>query len=201
MPPTGILAYPMPIARMADALLETLMVETKRLIIEKAYAVHAVAAALIEHGELIGSELEEVFLQADAANPDDAGPFERKLFTLPRLFDEKAGVVDGGQTWPAVNEETAAASMRPWVGSSGTAAPMPESRSTRPIESAGSDGSGSARPQTVWPAPVEPGSGRPLPPMPPPVWPAPAGQRPELYTPAGPIDPADPHAPPPVPFD
>jgi hypothetical protein len=36
--------------------------------------------------------------------------------------------------------------------------------------------------------------------MTPPVWPAPAGQRPELYTPEGPIDPADPHAPPPPVF-
>jgi cell division protease FtsH len=177
MPPTGILAYPMPIARMADALLETLMVETKRLVTEKAYAVHAVAAALYEHGELIGTELEEVFEAADAANPEAAEPFERKLFTLPRLFDERAGMVDGGQTWPAVNEETAAASMRPWVGSSGTA----------------SVGSGAVPPIE----PVEPAGGRPLPPMPPPVWPAPAGQRPELYTPEGPIDPADPHAPPP----
>src|SRR5262245_57781974 len=107
MPATGTLAYPMPIARMADALLETLMEETKRLIQEKAYAVHAVAAALIEHGELIGTELEEVFRAADAANPEAAKPFERQLFTLPRLFDDRSGGVDDGQSGPGTEAEAA----------------------------------------------------------------------------------------------
>ena len=41
--------------------LAILMDETKRLMQEKEYAVHAVAEALLEHGELIGDELEDVF--------------------------------------------------------------------------------------------------------------------------------------------
>jgi hypothetical protein len=179
MPATGVLSYPMPAARMADALLETLMEETKRLVNEKEYAVHAVAGALMEHGELIGTELEQVFVTADAANPDKAKPFERRLFTLPRLFEDRNGepaaAADGA--WPAKNEETAAASMRPWVGDM---AP--------PLVDDGSEG----------------GFGgdlveRRLPPMPPPVWPAPVGHRGGLYTPSGPVDPRDPHAPPPTP--
>ena len=101
MPPAqSALSYPMPVARMADSLLQTLMLETKRLIHEKEYAVHAVAGALIEHGELIGTELEDVFAAADAANPEAAAPFQRQVFTLPRLFDEE-GPGAGATSWPA----------------------------------------------------------------------------------------------------
>jgi cell division protease FtsH len=122
MPATGILAYPMPVARMADALLETLMEETKRLVREKAYAVHAVAAALMEHGELIGTELETVFARADAANVLAARPFERKLFTLPRLFEDRSGAaaVEAGSSWPATQDEAAAASAVEGVAGSRT---------------------------------------------------------------------------------
>jgi cell division protease FtsH len=111
MPPgQGPLSYPMPIARMADSLLQTLMIETKRLVHEKEYAVHAVAAALIEHGELIGTELEAVFEAADAANPDAAAPFERRVFSLPRLFDEeeRGAAAGAATTWPAEESGSAA---------------------------------------------------------------------------------------------
>lgn len=111
MPPTqSALSYPMPVARMADSLLQTLMAETKRLIHEKEYAVHAVAAALIEHGELIGTELEAVFEAADAANPEAATPFERQVFTLPRLFNEDGPAAAGATSWPAEESGSAAAS-------------------------------------------------------------------------------------------
>jgi cell division protease FtsH len=106
VPPSGPLNYPMPVARMADSLLEILMAETKRLISEKVHAVHAVAMALLEHGELIGPELEQVFREADARHPEAAGPFERKLVTLPRPFEQP---VAGGEGWPAERSETAAA--------------------------------------------------------------------------------------------
>lgn len=111
MPPLqNALAYPMPIARMADSLLQTLMAETKRLVHEKEYAVHAVAAALIEHGELIGTELEAVFEAADAANPEHAAPFERRVFTLPQLFQDEggAGAAAGATSWPAEGSGSAA---------------------------------------------------------------------------------------------
>lgn len=110
MPSSGNLSYPMPIARMAESLLQTLMTETKRLVTEKEYAVHAVAAALLDRGELIGEELEAVFDAADAANTEAAAPFERKLFTLPRLFEERGPIIDGSQAWPGEGAEAAAAS-------------------------------------------------------------------------------------------
>jgi hypothetical protein len=72
--------------------------------------VHAVAAALLERGELIGAELEDVFDRADAEHPEAAAPFERKLFTLPRLFEDRSPVVDGSQTWPGEGGDAAAAS-------------------------------------------------------------------------------------------
>jgi cell division protease FtsH len=109
VPPSGPLSYPMPIARMADSLLDTLMVETKRLIREKEFAVHAVAAALIERGELIGSELEEVFSAAEMSQKEKAGkPFERKVFALPRMFDDR-GVAAAGGGWPSEATGAAAA--------------------------------------------------------------------------------------------
>jgi cell division protease FtsH len=192
MPATGMLSYPMPAARMADALLEDLMDETRRLVNEKDYAVHAVAAALMEHGELIGTELEQVFVEADAANPDKSAPFERRLFTLPRLFEDRNGepaaTADGA--WPAGSEESAAASMRPWVGDAVPA--------LRDDGSVGGIAGSVAPPGPFTPRTTEVGERR-LPPMPPPVWPAPVGQRSGLYTPAGPVDPHDPHAPPPTP--
>lgn len=123
MPPQqSALAYPMPIARMAASLLDTLMVETKRLVREKEYAVHAVAAALVEKGELIGQELEDVFERADAANTESSGPFERQLFSLPRLFDEPGQGTPGATEWPAESTGTAAASWA-LLGDAGTPPP------------------------------------------------------------------------------
>ena len=115
--------YPMPVARMADSLLETLMVETKRLMREKEYAVHALAQALLERGELIGEELEDVFRAADAANPAHAKPFQRKLIVLPKMFQDPNAVA--APMWP-VEEPVAAASgpaaaTRPAQGSAATA--------------------------------------------------------------------------------
>ena len=76
-------------------LLDTLMAETKRLLREKEDAVHAVATALMEQGELIGEELDAVFQAADAANPQHAAPFERKVVTLPKLFQDPAQASGG----------------------------------------------------------------------------------------------------------
>lgn len=94
-PPSGPAMMPDPVLRLADGLLEQLYGETKRLVVEKEYAVHAVASALLENGELIGPELEEVFRQADAANPEAARPFQRVAVTLPRPFEENGRVSDG----------------------------------------------------------------------------------------------------------
>jgi cell division protease FtsH len=107
VPPSGPLTYPMPIARMADSLLATLMEETKRLVKEKEFAVHAVATALMERGELIGSELEVVYAEAEEKSKGLGEPFERKLFALPRMFTEASPAVGGG--WPTEEEGIAAA--------------------------------------------------------------------------------------------
>ena len=107
----------MPDARsreMADALLDDLMEETKRLIAgEGVRGPRRRRRRSIEKGELIGTELEEVFEAADAAHPESAGPFERKIITLPRLF---ASPSIGGQDWPTADVETPAAFGQPGFG-------------------------------------------------------------------------------------
>jgi cell division protease FtsH len=84
-PGNALGGFPEPVLVLADRMLNDLFEETKRLIREKEYAVHAVAAALMERKELIGSELDEVFAYADEAHPDKAAPFIRKLLVLPTM--------------------------------------------------------------------------------------------------------------------
>ena len=72
----------------AHELLDQLYAETERLILHKMTAVHYVARALIERDELIGSELDEVFAEAEAADPTLTRPFERKLLQF-RTFAPK----------------------------------------------------------------------------------------------------------------
>ena len=85
--PASAFGTPGPAMQLADKLLDQLYQETKRLVQEKEYAVHAVANALIQRGELIGQELDEVFVYADQSHPDKAGKFERKPVDLPRMTD------------------------------------------------------------------------------------------------------------------
>ena len=70
---------PQPYVTAANELLDQLYAETERLVLQKMTAVHYVARALIERDELIGDELEEVFLEAESVDPTLAQPFERKL--------------------------------------------------------------------------------------------------------------------------
>ena len=84
-PSSAMAGYPQPVLALADRMLQELFDETKRLITEKEYAVHAVAAALIERQELIGSELDEIFAYADEAHPEKATPFVRKPLVLPTM--------------------------------------------------------------------------------------------------------------------
>ncbi|MEK6227535.1 MAG: AAA family ATPase [Chloroflexota bacterium] len=83
--PTSMAGFPPHVIMLADRMLQELYQETKRLIREKEYAVHAVAAALIERKELIGSELDEIFAYADEAHPEKATPFIRKPLVLPTM--------------------------------------------------------------------------------------------------------------------
>jgi cell division protease FtsH len=122
MPVMTSSGYPIHVARMADDLLENLMDETKRLMREKEYAVHAVAQALIAKGELIGAELEAVFTGADEANPEAAAPFERQVITLRQMFRERG---PDEREWPNpdVVEEQPAATRAPDVDSGTWPAP------------------------------------------------------------------------------
>lgn len=87
--PASAFGTPGPAMQLADRLLDQLYQETKRLMQEKDYAVHAVASALIQKGELIGPELEEVFRYADESHPDKAGPFVRQPVVLPKMHEWK----------------------------------------------------------------------------------------------------------------
>jgi cell division protease FtsH len=85
---SGAMTPPGPVLRMADRLLDELFEETKRLIREKEYAVHAIAGALMQKGELIGTELEEIFEAADLSNPEGSKPFVRRPVVLPKGSEE-----------------------------------------------------------------------------------------------------------------
>ena len=80
---------PEPLMRIADKMLDQLYVETRRLVREKAAAVHAVANALLEKGELIGEELDEIFAVVAEAHPEITTKFQRKLLELPKPFEEQ----------------------------------------------------------------------------------------------------------------
>jgi len=83
--PASMTGYPPAVLVLVDKMLQELYEETKRLIKEKEYAVHAVANSLIERQELIGSELDEIFRYADEAHPEKAAPFVRKPLVLPTM--------------------------------------------------------------------------------------------------------------------
>jgi hypothetical protein len=82
--PTMMGGLPPHVLKLADSLLDQLFDETKRLMREKEYAVHAIAGALIQRGELIGPELDELFDAADLSNPEASKPFQR----IPVKFDK-----------------------------------------------------------------------------------------------------------------
>ena len=86
--PMNPMGMPPSVMRLADRLLDQLYDETKRLIQQKEYAVHAVAGGLLQHGELIGSELDEIFDAADLSNLEMAKPFDRKTVSLPKFSEE-----------------------------------------------------------------------------------------------------------------
>ncbi|MEX2246253.1 MAG: AAA family ATPase [Dehalococcoidia bacterium] len=80
---------PEPVLRVADHLLDQLYADTRRLVREKAHAVHAVANGLLEHGELIGEELDQIYAMVEDAHPEMTEPFVRKPIVLTKPFDEK----------------------------------------------------------------------------------------------------------------
>ena len=102
--PASMTGYPPAVLVLVDNMLEQLYVETKRLIREKEYAVHAVAAALIERQELIGSELDEIFKYADEAHPEKASPFVRIPLVLPKMDELMKNGANGHSPLLAIPE-------------------------------------------------------------------------------------------------
>jgi len=82
--------FPEPVLRVADRLLDELYDDTRRLVREKAEAVHAVANALLDRQELIGEELDEIYAMVEEAHPELKPEFVRKTIELPKPFDEKS---------------------------------------------------------------------------------------------------------------
>ena len=70
---------PGPILVAAHELLDQLYEETVRLLQEKEPALHHLAKALIERDEIIGDDLEAVFVEVEAKYPQLLEPFERKI--------------------------------------------------------------------------------------------------------------------------
>jgi cell division protease FtsH len=89
MQPNMMGGMPEPVLRVADNLLDQLYADTRRLVREKAHAVHAVANGLLEHGELIGEELDQIYAMVEEAHPEMTEPFVRKPVELTKPFDEK----------------------------------------------------------------------------------------------------------------
>jgi cell division protease FtsH len=89
MQPNAMGGMPEPVLRVADNLLDQLYADTRRLVREKALAVHAVANGLLEHGELIGEELDQIYAMVEEAHPEMTEPFVRKPVELTKPFDEK----------------------------------------------------------------------------------------------------------------
>jgi cell division protease FtsH len=115
---------PQPFVVAANELLDQLYAETERLLLQKMTAVHYVARALIERDELIGDELEDVFREAEAADPMLSRPFERKLIQFRSFMPRQAaaptpewqpGAGEAGTAAAAVAGETPAADADPWV--------------------------------------------------------------------------------------
>jgi ATP-dependent Zn protease len=111
---------PPPFVTAANELLDQLYAETERLVLQKMTAVHYVARALIERDELIGEELEEVFLEAESVDPTLAQPFERKVLQF-RTFSPRPEPVEPAEWQP----DTASAASTP-AASSPVASPPAE---------------------------------------------------------------------------
>ncbi len=86
--PNAMGGIPEPLLRIADKMLDLLYEETKRLVREKAHAVHGVARGLLDRQELIGEELDEIYAAVEEAHPELSAPFVRKPLELPKPFDE-----------------------------------------------------------------------------------------------------------------
>ena len=111
IPSSPMGGIPLPVLRTADELLRQLFEETKRLIREKEFAVHAVASALLEKQELIGTELDDVFRYAELSHPDGEKAFQRRPLVLRKPFEEIGE--ENRAAIPAVASAAAAGTPQP----------------------------------------------------------------------------------------
>ena len=98
---------PGPVMVAAHEMLDELYEETERLLREKEPALHHLAKALIERDELIGDELEAVFAEVEAANPELLDTFQRKIIQF-RNFAPMPREDPNAWTPPAPSEQEAA---------------------------------------------------------------------------------------------
>jgi ATP-dependent Zn protease len=109
---------PAPFVVAAHEMLDDLYEETERLLHEKEPAIHHLAKALIERDELIGDELEEVFLEVERSHPELAKKFERKIIPFRDFAPPDRQNGEGWVPQPAAQQAAAdvpAASVPEWT--------------------------------------------------------------------------------------
>lgn len=111
-----------PVLMGAHELLDQLYEETERLLREKEPAVHFLARVLIERGELIGDDLEQVFVEVETAYPYLRRPFERKLITFRPFGRDRRPDEDEAKP-PQEPEEIAADEPAATLSSAGSELP------------------------------------------------------------------------------
>jgi hypothetical protein len=121
-PPIG------PVLVAAHELLDQLYEETERLLRQKESVVHMLARELLEREELIGEELEEIFVEAERVDPSLLKPFERKILQF-RPFAPPPDKTPT-ETWAppvaaAPAAATPAARIGEWVPAPAAPAPAP----------------------------------------------------------------------------
>ena len=99
---------PAPFVVAAHEMLDDLYAETERLLREKEPAIHHLAKALIERDELIGDDLEEVFVEVEAAHPELKNKFERKIIPFRDFAPPERQPGEGWAPPPAAQQEAAA---------------------------------------------------------------------------------------------
>jgi cell division protease FtsH len=109
---------PAPFVVAAHEMLDDLYAETERLLHEKEPAIHHLAKALIERDELIGDELEAVFVEVETAHPELKDKFERKIIPFRDFAPPDRPPGEGWAPQPAAQQEAAAepaASVPEWT--------------------------------------------------------------------------------------
>jgi cell division protease FtsH len=157
MGPTKIIAPlqpgqfpPAPFVVAAHEMLDDLYAETERLLREKEPAIHHLAKALIERDELIGDDLEAVFVEVETAHPELKDKFERKIIPFRDFAPHERQPNEPWMPQPAAAQEAAAtepAASLPGEGVSSEemlgagvptwSPPLPGSPRSRPRYSAG----------------------------------------------------------------